>query len=159
MSNHLSEVLAAVHACEAKDYGSAGIDFDSIHIGRLQALTFYISFGTVTGNSVLTVNTGATEGAKTTAMAFKYRIVGGAFKAASGDIFGDLNAVTSAGLTMTAATFTHKLVAIDIDIDAMTDAQPWVTLSMDATATALAVSAIAVGKPRHASHTQLTVIK
>jgi len=159
MSTHLSEVLAAVHACESKDYGSAGIDFDSIHIGRLQSLTVYISCGALTGNSTLKVSTGATEGTKTTDMAFKYRVVGGAFKAASGDIFGDVVSVASSGLSLVAATFTHKLIAIDIDVDAMTDAQPWVTVSLDATATVLNVSAVAVGKPRQASHTQLTVIK
>lgn len=159
MSTHLSESVMPIPVVEAKDYGSAGIDFDSVHIGRLQALCVAINFGALTGNSVLTVNTGATEGTKTTAVAFKYRIGGGVFKAASADILGDATAVASTGLSLTAATFAHKLVTIDIDVDAMTDGQPWVTVAIDATATVLNVGGVAYAKPRHASHTALTVIK
>ncbi len=154
-----SEQLILIPVVEAKDYGSAGIDFDSVHIGRLDALSVAINFGALTGNSVLTVNTGATEGTKTTAMAFKYRVGGGAFKAASADILGDATAVTSAGLTLTAATYQHKLLVIEIDVDAMTDGQPWVTVAIDATATVLNVGGLGIGMPRHASHTALTVIK
>ncbi len=154
-----SESLILIPVVEAKDYGSAGIDFDSVHLGRLHSLTFAINFGALTGNSVLKVSVGATEGAKTTDVAFNYRIGGGAFKAASADILGDINAVTSAGLTLTAATFQHKLVVIELDADAGTDGKPWVTLSIDATATVLNVGGIGLGRPRHASHTALTVIK
>lgn len=155
----VSESHILIPVVEAKDYGSAGVDFDSVYIGRLHSLAIAISFGALTGNSVLTVNTGATEGTKTTPMAFKYRIGGGAFKAASADILGDATAVTSAGLTLTAATFQHKLVVIEIDVDAMTDGQPWVTVALDATATVLNVGGLGIGKPRHASHTALTVVK
>jgi hypothetical protein len=155
----ISESHILIPVVEAKDYGSAGIDFDSVHIGRLNSLSVAINFGLLTGNSVLTVNTGATEGTKTTAIAFKYRIGGGAFKAASADILGDPIAVAAAGLTLTAATFQHKLIVIEIDADNGTDAQPWVTVAIDATATVLNVGGIGVGSPRHASHTALTVIK
>ena len=155
----ISESLQFVPVVEAKDYGSAGIDFDSVHIGRLTTLSFAVNFGLLTGNSILKVSTGATEGTKTTDIAFKYRIGGGAFKAASADILGDPVAVTSAGLTLTAATFQHKLVVIEIDADNGTDAQPWVTVSIDATATVLSVGGVAVGRPRYAGHTPPTVIK
>jgi len=155
----VSESHILIPVVEAKDYGSAGIDFDSVHIGRLQSLAIAVNFGQITGNSILTVYTGATEGAKTTAMAFKYRFGGGDFKAASADILGDATAVTSAGPTLTAATFDHRLIVIEFDVDAMTDAQPWVTVSIDSTATVLNVGGLGIGKPRHASHTALTVIK
>lgn len=155
----LSESHIIIPVVEAKDYGSAGIDFDSVHMGRLHSLSFAISFGALTGNSVLKVSTGATEGAKTTDIAFKYRFGGGDYKAASADILGDATAVAATGLTLTATTFDHRLIVVEVDADAITDGQPWVTLSIDATATVLLVGGVAVGKPRHASHAALTVIK
>lgn len=155
----VSESLILIPVVESKDYGSAGIDFDSVHMGRLLSMSVGINFGLLTGNSVLKVSTGATEGTKTTDIAFKYRIGGGAYKAASADILGDPVAVTSAGLTLTAATFQHKLIVIEVDADNLTDGQPWVTVSIDATATVLNVGGLAVGYPRHASHTAITVIK
>jgi hypothetical protein len=79
----ISESLQFIPVCEAKDYGSSGVDFDSVHTGRLHSLSFAISFGAITGNSILKVSTGATEGTKTTDIAFKYRFGGGDFKAAS----------------------------------------------------------------------------
>jgi hypothetical protein len=155
----ISESLMFVPVIESKDYGSAGVDFDSVHMGRLHSLSVAINFGALTGNSILKVSTGATEGTKTTDIAFKYRIGGGAFKAASADILGDATAVASTGLTLTAATFQHKLVVIEVDADAGTDAQPWLTVSLDATATVLNAGGMGVGMPRHKSHTAPTVIK
>ncbi len=155
----VSESLLFIPVVEAKDYGSAGIDFDSVHIGRLLSLSFAINFGAITGNSILKVSTGATEGTKTTDIAFKYRFGGGDYKAASADILGDPTAVASTGLTLVAATFDHRLVVIEVDADNVTDGQPWVTLSIDATATVLLVGGMGVGYPRYAGHTALTVIK
>lgn len=155
----ISESHILIPVVEAKDYGSAGLDFDSVHIGRLNSLSVAINFGALTGNSILKVSTGATEGTKTTDIAFKYRFGGGDFKAASADILGDPVAVASTGLSLVAATFDHRLIVIEIDSDAGTDAQPWVTVSIDATATVLNVGGVAVGSPRHASHSALTVVK
>jgi hypothetical protein len=155
----LSESLQFIPVVEAKDYGSSGIDFDSVHIGRLRTLSFAINFGAITGNSILKVSTGATEGTKTTDIAFKYRFGGGDYKAASADILGDATAVASTGLTLTAATYDHRLLVIEIDADNGTDAQPWITVSIDSTATVMNCGGIAVGAPRYAGHTVSTVIK
>lgn len=155
----ISESHQLLPLCEAKDYGSAGVDFDSVHMGRLHSLSVAIAMGAITGNSILIVYTGATEGAKTTAIAFKYRFGGGDFKAASADILGDATAVASTGLTMVAATFDHRMTVIEIDADNVTDGQPWVTVSVDTTATVFLCGAVGVGLPRHKSHTSLTAIK
>lgn len=155
----ISEQHIIIPMNEAKDTGSSGIDFDSVHMGRLHSLSVCIPMGAITGNSILTVNTGATEGAKTTAIAFKYRFGGGDFKAASADILGAATAVAAAGLTMTAATYDHRLLVIEVDADTMTDGQPWLTVSVDTTATVFLCGAIGIGYPRHQSNTALTVIK
>lgn len=155
----LSETHIIIPALEAKDYGGAGVDLDSVYMGRLHALSVSIVFGAITGNSILKVSTGATEGTKTTDIAFKYRFGGGDFKAASADILGAATAVAAAGLTLVATTFDHRLVVIEVDSDTVTDGQPWLTVSIDATASVMVVGAVAVGRPRHQSNTALTVIK
>jgi hypothetical protein len=67
--------------------------------------------------------------------------------------------VASTGLTLTAATYDHRLLVIEMDSDAVTDAQPWVTLSIDSTATVMLAGGVAVGAPRFSGHTVTTVIK
>lgn len=153
-----SESQILIPMLEPADY-EAGIDLDSVHMGRMHSLSVVILFGAITGNAVLTVSNGATEGAKTTDIAFKYRFAGGDFKAASADILGDPTAVASTGLTLTATTFDHREIVIEIDADNLTDGQPWVTLSLSAAASVLLASAVGVGEPRHASKTALTVVK
>jgi hypothetical protein len=68
-----SERLVPIPLIEAKDYGSAGIDSDGVNLGLLHGLTAVFVFGAITGNSILKVYSGATA-AKTTAIAFKYRL-------------------------------------------------------------------------------------
>lgn len=155
----ISEQHIIIPMNEAKDTGSAGIDFDSVHMGRLHSLSVCIPMGAITGNSILKVATGATEGTKTTDIAFKYRFGGGDFKAASADILGAATAVAAAGLTMTAATYDHRLLVIEIDSDTVTDGQPWVTVYVDTTATVFLGAAVGIGYPRHQSNTAITVIK
>jgi len=154
----ISETHQFIPVLEPADY-EAGIDFDSVHMGREHSLSVAIAFGAITGDAVLTVNTGATEGTKTTAVAFNYRFGGGDFKAASADILGAPVAVSSTGLTLTAATFDHRMIVIEIDADAVTDGQPWVTLSLSNAASVLLASAVAVGKPRYQGRTATTAIK
>lgn len=154
----ISESKVLIPVIEPKDYGSAGIDSDSVNMGALNGLSVAILFGLLTGNSVLTVYAGATAGAKTTAVAFKYRLGAAVFKTTPADQFGDPIAVASAGLTLTAATFQHKQIAIEIDADTVTDGQPWVTLSIDATASVLAVAASGVGTPRYEGHLPPTAL-
>ena len=71
-----AERTKIVAVIESKDYGSAGIDSDSIHMGRVHHVAFAFTFGALTGNSVLKFYQGASAGAKTTALAFKYRVTG-----------------------------------------------------------------------------------
>ncbi len=155
----ISESRIIIPLNEAKDTGSAGIDFDSVHMGRLHSLSVCIAMGAITGNSILKVACGATEGTKTTDIAFKYRFGGGDFNAASADILGAATAVTSSGLTMTAATYDHRLLVIELDSDTVTDGQPWVTVYVDSTATVFLGAAIGIGIPRYEGNTAVTVIK
>jgi hypothetical protein len=158
MARYSERNILAVLA-EPGDHNAAGIDLDSFHAGRIHEAAIAVLFGALTANSVLKVYVGATEGAKTTAIAFKYRFSQGDFKAASADLYGAATAVAATGLTLTAATFDHRVALIEIDSQAIPDATPWVTVEIDDTATALNVAALLVGTPRNASNEGTTIVK
>jgi len=145
-----SHVIATL--IESKDYGSAGIQSDAVHMGKMHSITCILTFGTLTGNSTLIAYASASRDLTTTAIAFNYRLGAAAYKASLADQFGDPIAVTSAGLVLVAATFAHKQVVIEFDSDAFTDGKPWLTLNIDNTATAMNVAAVAVGKARYPGH-------
>ena len=153
----LSESLAFIPLCEPKDYGSAGVDFDGVNLGLMNAFSADITFGAITGNSILKVYAGATA-AKTTAIAYSYRFGQADFKAALADTLGDQVAVASTGLTLTAATFDHRHITIDIDPDTLPSAKPWITFEIDSTATVMLVGAIGIARPRYPSHGTATLI-
>ena len=152
-----SERIVPIPLIESKDYGSAGIDSDGVNLGLLHGITAVFVFGALTGNSVLKVYSGATA-AKTTAIAFKYRLGAADYKAATADQLGDETSVASTGLTLTATTFDHRMVTVEIDSQAMPDGKGWVTFEIDSTATVMNVGAVGIGWGRAVGHLNPTVI-
>lgn len=148
--NSESKVIATL--IESKDYGSAGIQSDAVHMGKVKSLSVLLTFGTLTGNSTLICYASAARDLTTTAIAFGYRLGAAAYKASLADQFGDVIAVTASGLVLVAATFAHKQVVIEFDSDSFTDGKPWLTVNIDNTATAMNVAAFAIGDPRYAGH-------
>lgn len=155
--SRFSESLVLIPLIEAKDYGSAGIDSDGVNLGLLNAFSACFVFGALTGNSVLKVYAGASA-AKTTAIAFNYRLGAADYKAATADQLGAVTAVASTGLTLTATTFDHRLVVIEIDPDTMPSGKGWVTFEIDSTATVMTVGAVGVARGRSGSNLNTTVI-
>ena len=153
----ISERFKPVSILEPVDT-EAGIDGQSVNMGLLHEICYLLTFGAVTGDAVLKFYVGASDGTKTTAVAFKYRLASGDFKAASADLFGAFTDVASTGLTLTAATFDHKMVAIEFDAQAIADATPWLTLELSNAASASLTACIAIGEPRFASNTGTTVV-
>ena len=152
-----SERIVPIPLIEAKDYGSAGIDSDGVNLGLLHGLTAVFTFGAITGNSVLKVYAGASA-AKTTAIAFKYRLGAADYKAALADQLGAFTDVASTGLTLTAATFDHRMVTVEIDSQAMPDGKGWVTFEIDSTATVMLVGGVGIGWGRSVGNLNPTVI-
>ena len=95
----IQETVTLIPLIESKDYGSVGIDTDSVNTGRLHSLIAVFTFGAITGNSVLKVYSGATAGTKTTAETFRYRLADAEQGVDDADNFGDW--ATSAALTLT----------------------------------------------------------
>ncbi len=142
---------------EPADY-EAGIDGDSGNMALLERIEHVLQFGAITGDAVLKFYAGASAGTKTTALAFKYRQSQGDFKAASADVFGAETDVASTGLTLTAATFDHTMIAIDFESIDMPAGKPYLTMELSAAASALNLSALGIGSPRYAGKTQPTTL-
>ena len=153
----VSEELALANVINPADYGSAGVDGKSVTAAKVHAVTFLFSFGALTGNSTLHFYNGATSGAKTTEVAFTYRLASAAHGSANADQFGDKIAVAVGGLLLVAATFANKQVVVEFDSDTVTDGQPWITPSIDAVATVLHVACAGPAYPRYPGHASPTV--
>lgn len=153
-----TETFHPIYVIEPKDYGSAGIDGESIDMSLLNRVAIEIDFGAITGNSILKFYAGATPGTKTTALAFSYRFADADYKVAGGDGLGDATAVASTGLTLTAATFDHRRVIVEFENNAMPDGKKWLVTEIDATATVMLASANAWGDPRYAANDGPTVV-
>lgn len=138
--------LGLVPVIEAKDYGSAGIDGDSFKLDKAAGVSLLFNFGAITGNSILKMYVGATNGTKTTAFAYRYRLATSVYKAAAtADQYDAVVAVPSTGLSLVATTFKNRTMVVDLDDHELAlDATPWLTVEVDATATVLLLSCLAV---------------
>lgn len=152
-----SEQFMKIPVLEPVD-AEAGIDGQSINMGLLHSVTFPIVFGAITGDAVLKFYAGATDGAKTTALAFRYQLSAADFKAASADLYGASVSVASTGLTLTAAAFDHRTIVVEFDTRDMPVASPWLTVELSAAASVLLVACVADGEGRYMSSAGTTVV-
>lgn len=146
-----SERFKVAALTESADVTTNGVDAYSVNFGKLHNGCFLINFGAITADDVLKVYVGASQGTKTTAIAFKYRLAAADTKAALSDTFGAFTDVASTGLTLTAATFDHKLVIVEVDSQAIADATPYVTIETAGSATTSNISIVFIGEPRYSS--------
>lgn len=140
----LSEISHTVYVLKPGDH-NAGVDGDSINTENLHHLAFYLQFATCTGDAILTIKSGATAGVKTTSETFAYRLGSAAQGTATADVFAAETSATT--LTLTAATYTNKLLIVEVPIRGLTAAQPWVTLNLSSAASALNASIVAIAYP------------
>ena len=147
-----SERYKILALTESADVTTSGVDSQSINMGKVHTACFLVNFGSVTADDALKVYVGAATATKTTAIAFKYRLAAADTKSALSDTFGAFTAVASTGLTLTAATYDHKLLIVEVDSQAIADATPWVTLEIAGSATVQNVSIVAICVPRFAAN-------
>lgn len=152
----LCEQTKIVPILEPEDH-AAGADGDSVSLENYGHVTFIITFGELTGDAVLTINSGATAGTKTTAETFNYRATAADLKNASGDALG--TETTSAALTLTAATYEDRMIVVEMDADEFTDGQPWITPSISSAASEEFASIVAIlSEPRYGQSIPPTAI-
>ena len=151
-----AEDATIVHVFKPAD-NAGGVTGDSIHMGKAYKVVYMLSFGSVTGDAVLTTKSGATEGTETTSETFRYRLADADQGSASADLYGDWT--TSSSLTLTAATYDNRILIVEMDNDSMTVDQPWLTLALSSAASTLFTACTAVVSNRHQAHDSVTVIK
>ncbi len=139
---------------------NAGVDGDSINCGKVQGrVLFILMFGTLVGDAVLTVYSGATNGAKTSALYFKYALGSAAVGSASSDILGTEAEVAT--LTLTAATYTDKMLLVEVDVHKMDmqNDEEWMTISLSNAADSGICHCVAVTEPKviDAGATSITI--
>lgn len=153
--SRVSESLAFVPLFEPKDKTASAYVSDAVDLSKFNSFTAYISCGAITGDTVLTVyadTTAALATALTTAIAFSYRLSAADYKVTASDQFGDVTAVAATGLTMTAATFDHRTIAIEIDPQALGSTARFVAFNMSSVGNPLLVSGIGIGESRYPGH-------
>jgi hypothetical protein len=147
-----SERYKVLPLTESADVTTNGVDTKSINMGLVHEACFLLNFGSITADDALKVYVGAATATKTTAVAFSYRLASADTKSASSDLQGAFTAVASTGLTLTAATFDHKLVVVEVDSQAIADATPFVTLEIAGSGTTQNISICAIVQPRFSSN-------
>jgi hypothetical protein len=152
-----------INLLEPKDYQAGSQDMDSVNMGKLHRLKICVQLGAITGEDpVFKLYAGATAGAKTTEMAFKYRLSGADFAVASADVFGARTAIAAGGTGLTlnpVANYDHRVITIDVQSDEMPDGRPWLTVETDdGSASVLLMSALGVAWPREVGDTHKTAL-
>ena len=148
MHGRMTHCCGVVYVLKPGDH-QAGVDGDSFKLTNHGHATFLIPFATLTGDGVLTVYSGATAGTKTTALTFAYRLSkADQGAAADADVYaqadGTAGEATSAALTLTAATYSDRVLVVEVRGRQLTDGHDWLTLEFSAAATALNAAVIAV---------------
>ena len=155
-------VIQPIPLLAPADYQSGSQDFDSINMGKLHKVDIIIVNGAITGNdSVFKLYSGATAGAKTTALAWKYRKSDADSPAASADVFGSRTSIVAAtGLVYTdSGDFNARTLWIEFMADQMTDGEEWLTVEMDdGSASVHLIAAVAIGWPRFGGDTHTTAL-
>lgn len=145
----LCEQTKIVPILEPEDH-QAGVSGDSVNMANYGHVTFIFLFGELTGDAVLTIASGATDGTATTAETFNYRATAADLKAVAGDTLG--TEATSAGLTLTAATYEDRMLVVELDADELTTGQPFVTPAISSAGSEVFASCVAIlSQPRYAS--------
>jgi len=137
----LSEEYGIVNVFKPAD-NQDGVTGDSINTKYCDHVTYLLSCGALTGDAVLTVKSGASDGTETTAETFYYRLAGADQAATGADVYAAETSATT--LTLTAATYDNKILIIEVPVDKLTEGQPFLTLALSDAASVHTSSCVAI---------------
>ncbi|MFA6271329.1 MAG: hypothetical protein WC657_09085 [Candidatus Paceibacterota bacterium] len=143
--SRLSEEKGIVYVLKPADYAGGGTG-ESINTEGFTLITYLLQCATFTDNggagADLTIKSGSADATQTTAETFYYRLGGAAQGSASADVFAA--ATSAATLELIAATYTNKLLILEVPIREITSGQPWLTLALNTHGTAANCSCVAI---------------
>jgi len=139
---------------------STGADVDSINMEGIHKITYLFTFGAVTTDITITPMSGASAGTKTTAVPSRYAAGGaviGTAVAGSASSCDVLAAWTSTATTVTLTAASNKFLVVEIDASAMTNTEPWLTLTVAADSAGIC-HCVAIAEPRYTGNRSGTVL-
>ena len=147
---NFAERFKIVPMGQALDMSSTVVT-ESVNCKNFHHATLIFSFDALgTASSVLTVHSGATTGAMTSDLTFRYAFGGGAIMAANADVLAAT--ATSSALTVTYGTYSDYMLVVDVDMSEMdlTNNEFWLTaeLTDPGTATGL-VTVVGIFESRY----------
>ena len=134
---------------------------DSINMKNYHKATLLVQFDDIgTASPVLYVYSGATDGALTSALTFKYAFGGAACGAASSDVLAAW--ATSAALTVTHGTYDNYLCVVEVDAKEMDlgNNEEWLTVNFTDPTTGCTgqVTVTAILTPRYSGNRSITAL-
>ena len=134
---------------------AAANDCDSINMANFHNARFLVQLQTLGGAAIyVKAYSGATDGAKTSALTFNYALGSAAAGSANADVLADWS--TSANLSIAHATYDGYILVIEVDAKSMDLAnnENWLTLTFEDTDTGATgnVAVIATLDPRYGSN-------
>lgn len=142
MGNRLPEVYGIIPLWESKDW-TAGADADSFTMATGALADIILNFGVLTVPGAISLFSGVTAAAKTTALPFTYRLSTADYAAAGADLFGADVAVANGVLTLSATAHDHRVIVISFAAADLPVDHKWVTAAV-AAGTAQVLSAVAI---------------
>ena len=132
---------------------------NDINMSKYHHATFLVQLASLgTSDCTLTVISGATDGAHTTAETFNYAYGGAAEGTANCDV---LSATTSvATLAITQTVYSNYLLVVEIDASSMTEGQEWLSLLFTDTGGSGTGTAyiVAILEPRYSDYLSATAL-
>lgn len=139
---------------------AATVDTDSINMKNFHRATFIIGFETLaTESAVLTAYSGATDGACTSQLYFKYAFGSAAAGSANCDVLAAETLVNT--LTITHTTYDNYMLIVEIEADRMDreNAEEWLTLRFtDPGGATGEVQVFAILEPRYSKNLSITAL-
>ena len=155
---NFAERFKIVPMGQALDMSSTVVT-DAVNCKDMHHATLIFSFDVLgTASSVLTVHSGATAGAMTSDLTFRYAFGGAAIMSASADVLAATS--TSAALTITYDAYSDYMLVVDVNMSEMdvTSGEEWLIaeLTDPGTATGL-VTVIGIFESRYPGNRSVTV--
>lgn len=137
---------------------STGEASDSINMKNYHKATILVTLGAVAGASlVLQVFSGATDGVRTNALAFKYAHGSAAIGSASSDVLADWTTAATTGWAIADASHDSHFCVIEIDAAEMGTGYPWLTVYPNGGTSGIA-HMVAILEPRYGSNIAVTAL-
>lgn len=152
----LGQEVHIVPAIAPIDTTTTTVNTDVIGVKEYEAIEFVISFGAITGDTVVvTLKESTSTTASGTAVAGKYRLS----SAVNTDTMGAVTALTAGTVTI-AATDDNKVLLIDVEPAALTAGYPYVFVELNpgASMSSCVVSAVALLKPRYPQAVNISAV-